>query len=170
MAGVLYGADVELVRALAVYSNSLPDADVDGNTALHFAASDGKVDVIEALLQRPSAIEFALRHRFLAAADAGAGAGVGDLKRPPGGSEQRAEETLEEAVARHRHEVQVLLESRNALLETPLYCAVKACRVEATQRLLQCGADPRVPVCYVALYFKDNINLTSTVHSLEVDY
>lgn len=130
---------LSLVRALAVLSNALPVADCRGNTALHYAAYIGSVELIDALLQPPSIDECALRRSFLTHAQAD--------------SDGPLAETIEAALERHGRAVAALLESRNAMDETALYCAVKASRVAATRHLIQWGADPRISVNYTSILF-----------------
>ena len=157
-----FSAEVELVRALAVLSHALPIADADGNSALHYAAYDDNLDVIDALLQLPSPEEHELRCKFLVHPDSPQQQQQQQLQS--GCGEMPPESTYEETLERHLEAGRVVLESRNTLDETALFCAVKAGRVAATQRLLQYGADPRVPVCeFSFIMINDLLKCTSVL-------
>ena len=60
----MYGADVEVVRALSLLSVALPLADCRGNTALHYAVYWGRVELVDAMLHDPTPGEYQLIEKF----------------------------------------------------------------------------------------------------------
>lgn len=140
MCSIAYGADLEMVRALALLSFSLPLADCRGNTALHYAALVGRAELVDALLLEPTPDEYQLIRAFV---------------EPTGNTEEPqplAQHSYAQVLCRHRQAVRSLLTSRNNAGETPLYCAVKASHLAATQRLLEMRSDPRIQVCRVCRF------------------
>ena len=131
MCAVMYGADVDMVRALSLLSFSLTFADLRGYTALHYAAHLGRLDLVDAMLFEPTQHEHLLVRVFYR----------DELFAGP-----QQELSYPDLLARHRAAVATLLASRNAAGETPLYCAVKSSNFEVTARLLAMRADPRIEV------------------------
>ena len=131
MLAVMYGAELEMVRALAILSCALPLCDNLGNTALHYAAHFGRLDLVDAMLLEPTEQEYYLILAF--------------LHENPYGEPLAALDHCQ-VLAGHREAVAQLLSTRNAMGETPLYAAVKSSNSEVADRLLTMRADPRIEV------------------------
>ena len=161
MLSVLYGAALEMVRALALLSFSLPLADSRGNTALHYAAYMGRLELVDAMLLEPTPEEYQLVDSFL----------NGVFGEP------FTLYSFEQVLLRHRNSIGSLLSSPNATGETPLYCAVKSGNLEVTRRLLEMRSDPRIKVSgfsmMIFLFHEFSLSFATfrcTVNVLNVKY
>ena len=132
MVSVMYGADVEMVRALSLLSVALPLSDCRGNTALHYAVHFERVELVYAMLLDPTPEEYQLIQKF--------------HEHMAQSGEAFQLYSFEEVLLRHRQAVSNLLSSRNVAGETPLYFAVKTSNLEVTRRLLAMHSDPRIQV------------------------
>ena len=137
---VMYGASVEMVRALALLADWSSKRDHrNGNGVLHYAAQLHNAARVDALLEPPSRDE----HRAL----------TGVLER-------RHEDVAVERADRVRglsyaQVVATALNARNTAGETPLHLAVRASDLEITRRLLDAGADPCLEVLCLIIYLSN---------------
>ena len=139
MLSMMYGADLEMVRALALLTvdhSLLPLSDCHGNTALHYAVQvqGGRVELVDAILLDPTPEEYQLIEKFHEHM-----AQSGDRMGLPMCS-------FEQVLLRHREAISNLLSSLNVAGETPLYVAVKTCNLKVTERLLTIHSDLRIQV------------------------
>lgn len=138
MLALMYGADVQMVRVLALltFASTFACADFrNGNGALHIAAQLGdKADaehLVDALLTPPTYDECRLMLSFV----------NDDIEGPE-------TETYEhELVVEHyKRAVCAAVNARNLKGETALHVAVRACNPQIASRLLNAGADPYIEV------------------------
>lgn len=132
MSAVAYGADASIVRVLVVTRHELGEGVAQeigtGNTAAHYAAFADRSDALDAMFSEPTVSERLFVHAF------------NKITQP------QAETAIEKAAIRWDEWVARLVNTRNALGETPLFIACKSSNSNAARRLLHYGADPRIQV------------------------
>ena len=135
MVALMYGADVALVRLLALLTFGATHTRADfrnGNCALHYAAQLHNADLVNALLAAPTSDEHRLMRAF-----------ANDERTS---RQTETSTSYELAVRQHRQAVCAALKARNYEGETPLHVAVRSSDPQITCRLLNAGADPCIEV------------------------
>ena len=133
MVALMYGADVALVRVLALLTFAVTHARADfrnGNCALHYAAQLHNAELVDALLTAPTTDE----HRLLRAFENDDQATARKTE-----TDKSYEQALMQTVC-------AATNARNYEGETPLHVAVRSSDPQITCRLLDAGADPCVEV------------------------